>query len=218
MDVCWYQVCGQGIKDEKEVRVHVSKPGHVNFESMTIMCWNNRQGFVGYTPKEIHNMASSGRSVAIYRGLVYDVMDYVQFPPATRALSGQQAPQVDVNFMDSGVLDPFKFNSGSDIMKELDNLNVDSNVLSAQKVCLRNLFTTSKVDNRNSPNAYSQRTFYLPSWFSWSASLEGDPESQDTAIPSQATDLKRWRSRLVRVLHRKELRACSRVPRNRRRW
>jgi len=163
-------------------------------------------------------MASSGRSVAIYRGLVYDVTDYLQFPPATRAPSGQQAPQVDVNFMDSGVLDLFKFNSGSDITKDLDNLNVDSNVLSAQKVCLRNLFTTGKVDNCDSPNAYSRRTFYLPSRFSWSAPLEGDPKSQDAAIPSQATDLKRWQSRLVRVLHRKELRARSRVPCNCWRW
>ncbi|KAI9438359.1 glycosyltransferase family 2 protein [Lactarius indigo] len=121
------------------------------FESMTIMRWNNRRGFVGYTPKEIRNMANSGRSIGVYRGLVYDVTNYLQFPPATRAPYGQQAPQVNVNFMDGNVLDIFKYNSGHDISKALDNLNIDSNVLSAQKVCLRNLFTIGKVDNRNSP-------------------------------------------------------------------
>jgi chitin synthase len=118
---------------------------------MTIMRWNNRVGFVGYTPKEIRNMASSGRSVGIYRGLVYDVTNYLTYPPATRAPYGQQAPQVNVDFMDGNVLDLFKFNSGSDITKALDGLNIDSNDLSSQKVCLRNLFTIGAVDNRNSP-------------------------------------------------------------------
>lgn len=96
-------------------------------------------------------MATSGRSVGIYRGLVYDVTNYLQYPPAVRAPYGQQAPQVNTDFMDGGVMDIFKFNSGYDITKQLDNLNIDSNVLSAQKVCLRNLFTIGKVDNRNSP-------------------------------------------------------------------
>src|SRR5882762_4079813 len=34
------------------------------FESMTIMRWSNRVGYIGYTPKELKNMANSqGRSV-----------------------------------------------------------------------------------------------------------------------------------------------------------
>lgn len=121
------------------------------FESMTVMRWNNRRGFVGYTPKEVRNMAASGRSVGIYNGLVYDVTNYIQFPPATRAPTGEQAPPVNVNFMDSSVMDVFTYNSGRDITKALNNLNIDSGVLQAQKVCLRNLFTIGKVDNRNSP-------------------------------------------------------------------
>jgi chitin synthase len=121
------------------------------FETMTVMRWNNRRGFVGYTPKEIRNMAATGRSVGIYQGLVYDVTNYIQFPPATRAPTGEQAPPVSVNFMDGSVIDIFTYNSGRDITKALDNLNIDSDVLQAQKVCLRNLFTIGKVDNRNSP-------------------------------------------------------------------
>jgi ubiquitin thioesterase OTU1 len=31
MDVGWYQVCGQGLKGEKEAREHASETGHVKF-------------------------------------------------------------------------------------------------------------------------------------------------------------------------------------------
>ena len=103
------------------------------------MCWNNCRGFISYMPKKICNMASSGRSIGIYWGLVYNVMNYITYLPATRALYGQQAPQVNVDFMDGNVLNLFKFNSGSDITKQLDNLNIDSSDLSLQKVCLSNL-------------------------------------------------------------------------------
>ena len=51
--------------------------------------------------------------------------------------------------MDGNVLNLFKFNSGSDITKQLDNLNIDPSDL-LQKVCLWNLFTTDMVDNHNS--------------------------------------------------------------------
>jgi chitin synthase len=105
-------------------------------------------------------MASLGRSVGIYRGLVYNVTNYITYPPATRAPYGQQAPQVNVDFMDGNVLDLFKFNSGSVITKQLNNLNIDSSDLSSQKVCLRNLFTTGAVDNRNLPQ-YQFSTYIL---------------------------------------------------------
>ena len=103
------------------------------FESMTLMRWNFRVGFVGYTPKEVKQMANSGRSVAIYNGLVYDLTDYINFPPSVSAPSGFQAPSgVDVNYMDSSVLDVFKFNAGTDVTKQLDK-----DVLARQKTCLR---------------------------------------------------------------------------------
>jgi chitin synthase len=121
------------------------------FESMTQMRWNNRRGFVGYTPNELKNMANSGRSVGVHDGLVYDVTTYINNPPAIRAPPGQQAPPTDPNYMDGNVLDVFKFNSGQDVTKKLNSLNIDKNVLAWQKICLRNLFTIGKVDNRQSP-------------------------------------------------------------------
>ena len=119
---------------------------------MVVMRYTARRGFVGYTPKEIRNMASTGSAVAIYNGLIYDVSTYLSSPPAIRTPQGTQAPSgIDVNFMDSSVLDLFKFNAGSDITKQFDALKINRNVLDWQRTCLRNLFTIGKVDNRQSP-------------------------------------------------------------------
>ncbi|KAH9045953.1 glycosyltransferase family 2 protein [Lactarius hengduanensis] len=100
------------------------------FESMTIMRWNQPQGILSVTRQ---------RKFATW--LIPDDLS------VSRRLQGrpygQQAPQVNLNFMDGNVLDIFKYNSGHDISKALDNLNIDSNVLSAQK-----------VDNRNSPQCF----------------------------------------------------------------
>lgn len=115
------------------------------------MRWNNRVGFLGYTPKELKSKAAAGSSLGVYNGLVYDLTDYIAFPPIVKTPSGTQAPSgIDTDFMDSNVLDVFKFNPGQDITKKINNLNIDKDVLARQKVCLRNLFTIGKVDNRNS--------------------------------------------------------------------
>lgn len=121
------------------------------FESMVQMRWNYRMGFVGYTPKELKNMASDGKTVGIYNGLVYDLTGYTKNGPAVASPSGAVAPSVNAQFMHEAVIDIFQFNSGKDVTKELDSLNIDSDILARQKVCLRNLFTIGKVDNRNSP-------------------------------------------------------------------
>ncbi|KAF9001145.1 glycosyltransferase family 2 protein [Cyathus striatus] len=123
------------------------------FESMVQMRYSARVGFVGYTPKAIKSMAdSSGSSVAIYNGLVYDLTTYLTSPPAIRSPTGTQAPSnIDVNFMHGSVLDLFKLHAGKDITKDLNNLNIDRDTLERQKVCLRNLFLIGRVDNRQSP-------------------------------------------------------------------
>lgn len=118
------------------------------------MRWNNRRGFVGYTPKELKNMANNGKSVGVYNGIIYDVTSYINNGPAVRAPKDQQAPPMaptDIHFMDDSVLDVFKFNSGHDVTKQINSLRIGSDVLARQKVCLRNLFAIGKVDNRSSP-------------------------------------------------------------------
>ncbi|KAG9310142.1 glycosyltransferase family 2 protein [Chiua virens] len=122
------------------------------FESMTVMRWNNRVGYMGYTPGAISSMAGSGHSLGIYDGLIYDMTNYINYGPAVQGPSGQQAPGgVDAQFMDSSLVNLFKMNSGQDLTKMINNLNIDSGTLAAQKTCLRNLFLIGMVDNRNSP-------------------------------------------------------------------
>ncbi|KAI6143424.1 chitin synthase-domain-containing protein, partial [Pisolithus tinctorius] len=115
------------------------------FKSMTIMRWNNRVGYVGYTPSEIKDMANSGSSVGILDGLIYDLTTYLSYP----ACSGGG---VDTQFMSSTIVDLFKINSRQDFTKKFkDGLGLDSATLESQRTCLRNLFLIGAVDNRNSP-------------------------------------------------------------------
>ena len=53
--------------------------------------------------------------------------------------------------MSGDVLNLFQVHAGTDITRRLNSLNIDSDVLARQKVCLRNLFTIGKVDNCQSP-------------------------------------------------------------------
>lgn len=71
------------------------------------------------SPKKIQNMANTGNSVAIYSRLVYDVTAYLMSPPAIRMPQGtaQASSDTNVNFMDSSVLNLFKFNACQDITK-----------------------------------------------------------------------------------------------------
>ncbi|KAG1744846.1 glycosyltransferase family 2 protein [Suillus lakei] len=97
-------------------------------------------------------MANSGYSLGIYNGMIYDLTTYVNYGPAVQAPSGQQLPGgIDDQFMDTSVVDLFKINSGQDLTKQFDSLNLDSATLDRQRTCLRNLFLIGMVDNRNSP-------------------------------------------------------------------
>ncbi|KAF8625844.1 hypothetical protein AX17_006740 [Amanita inopinata Kibby_2008] len=121
------------------------------FERMVEMRYTARVGFLGYTRKEIRNMANTGRSVGVYNDLIYDVTPYLRTPPGRQGPPNTQPPMVDTEFMSGDVLDVFKFGAGGDVTKQLDNLRINRDVLARQKVCLRNLFLIGKVDNRDSP-------------------------------------------------------------------
>lgn len=129
------------------------------------MRYTARVGFLGYTKVEISNMASAGKSVGVYDGLIYDVTPYISTPPSLIAPPGYQAPaNTDTQFMDSSVIDVFKFNNGGDVTKSLNALvpnTISSDVLERQKVCLRNLFVIGKVDNRDSPQCLFSKYILL---------------------------------------------------------
>ncbi|KAI5986271.1 chitin synthase-domain-containing protein [Pisolithus orientalis] len=123
------------------------------FKSMMIMWWNNRIGYVRYTPLEIKDMANSGLSVRILDGLIYDLTTYLSYPPAVITPTSMQASGgIDTQFMSSTIIDLFKINSRQDFTKKFkDGLGLDSATLESQRMCLCNLFLISAVDNRNSP-------------------------------------------------------------------
>lgn len=129
------------------------------FEMMTELRWNNRVGFLGITPEGLSNMASNGRSVAVYNGLIYDVTPYLDNPPQLGRDKNHQAPNDDSEYMAQPVLDLFQTYAGQDITKKLNGLKIDKDTLARQKVCLRNLFTVGMMDNRNS--AACQFSTYL---------------------------------------------------------
>ncbi|KAG6333627.1 hypothetical protein ID866_5463 [Astraeus odoratus] len=133
------------------------------FESMTIMRWNNRVGYMGYTPSEIKSMANSGSSLGIYNGLIYDLTDYIKYPPAVLTPYGTQAGgSVDTQFMSSAIVDLFTYNSGQDLTKKINaGLGLDSDTLERQKTCLRNLFLIGAVDNRSSPQCLFSQDILL---------------------------------------------------------
>lgn len=112
-----------------------------------------RMGFMGFTKKDLNNMAKAGRAVAVYNGLVYEMSTYIaqgggglRAPENTRTNANRQ-------FMSDQVVDLFKYNAGQDITNLLDGLSgsIGSDVVRRQKTCLRNLFLIGKVDTRDSP-------------------------------------------------------------------
>ena len=121
---------------------------------MVQMRWNNRVGWMGYTTQDLHNMASKGSSVGVYEGIIYDLTDYIQSPPAIADLDNEVLPpDMDVNtqFMSQDIIDVFQYNTGQDVTKKINSLDIDPQVLTWQKTCLRNLFAIGRVDSRNSP-------------------------------------------------------------------
>ena len=58
---------------------------------MIVMRYTACVGFVGYTPGDVKSMVGTGRSVAIYNGLVYDVTTYLASPPAIMTSAGTRA-------------------------------------------------------------------------------------------------------------------------------
>jgi len=121
------------------------------FEQMTIMRYKYRVGFVGYTPGLLSDMASAGRTVAVYRNIVYELTNYVRFKTGIKVPTGTQAPTINQNIIHDDIVSLFQRNSGGDVTKKFDELNIDRNTMYRQRICMRNLFAIGKVDHRNAP-------------------------------------------------------------------
>ncbi|KAE8225588.1 hypothetical protein CF319_g1685 [Tilletia indica] len=134
------------------------------YESMWLMRSNYRVGFMGYTPDGIKDLVDDGRSVAIYRGGVYDVTDYVQQgnKGVIRAPDQMQAPpNTDPKFMDDAIISLITQRTGQDITNLFDGLRLPADVLQRQRICMRNLFFIGKTDSRNSSRCEFSRYLLL---------------------------------------------------------
>lgn len=134
------------------------------YESMVLMRSNFRVGFMGYTESGLNKLVADGRSVAIYRGEIYDLTDYISqgYRGALQAPAGQQAPaNTDTAFMSQPLVQLFSQNAGQDITVKLDALPLSDEVLQRQRVCLRNLYFIGKQDHRNSPQCLFSRYILL---------------------------------------------------------
>lgn len=123
------------------------------YEQMVIMRYNHRVGFVGYTDKQLDKMAGDSRNVAVINGSVYDMTPYISYDGGYVGHSDNESPPegIDTHFMHESIVQIFEQNSGQDVTKYIENLDIDPTVLARQKGCLRNLFYIGKVDKRNSP-------------------------------------------------------------------
>ncbi|CAO1629389.1 unnamed protein product [Parajaminaea phylloscopi] len=166
----WVQLSG-GNNTDANSQYHDFRSFHTEdarpdwyYQSMWLMRSNYRVGFMGYDSSGITDLLNDGRSVAIYRGGIYDVTDYVKQgnKGVVTAPVGTQAP-ADTNaaFMSSPIIDLIVQNPGKDITKQFDSLALSADVLQRQRVCLRNLFYIGKTDGRNSPRCKFSRYILL---------------------------------------------------------
>ncbi|KAI8147757.1 chitin synthase-domain-containing protein [Fennellomyces sp. T-0311] len=141
------------------------------FEQMVYMRKNYRLGFMGYDPDDILKQATNvvtvgdiqtHRQWAILHGDVYDLTYYLMGGRAPRAPKGvQPSSNVDINFMDNGIVQLFRQLAGTDISKHFDALPLDPALRSRQLVCLRNLFFVGKLDTRRSAQCQFSEYFLL---------------------------------------------------------
>ncbi|PWZ00150.1 putative Chs8-chitin synthase 8 [Testicularia cyperi] len=156
----WVQLSNENSTD-KNAQYHDFRSFHTQdarpdwyYETMWLLRAKYRRGFMGYTSDGIRDLLDDSRSVAIYRGGVYDVSDYVKQgnQGVLKAPDGfQAASDTNRKFMSDAVISLITQSPGKDITKQLDSLPLDADVLERQRVCLRNLYFIGKVDNRNSP-------------------------------------------------------------------
>ncbi|CCF51903.1 hypothetical protein NDA10_007234 [Ustilago hordei] len=156
----WVQLSNENSTD-KNAQYHDFRSFHIDdarpdwyYETMWLLRSNYRVGFMGYTSDGIRDILSEGRTVAIYRGDLYEITDYIKQgnQGVLKAPDGFQAPiNTNRKFMSDAIISLIAQNPGKDITKQLDSLPLDQDVLDRQRVCLRNLYFIGKIDHRNSP-------------------------------------------------------------------
>ncbi|KAI9829330.1 MAG: hypothetical protein M1819_006393 [Sarea resinae] len=122
------------------------------FEQMKYLRDNFKKGDIGYTPSYVKKLATKKQeTIGIIHGRVYDFTDYVKGGRRTQFPPGVKAHSVDTDFMDPLVVQLFQQQTGQDLSKDWDALELDPEAKARMQLCLDNLFFVGKTDTRNSP-------------------------------------------------------------------
>ncbi|GAA5809891.1 hypothetical protein MFLAVUS_003306 [Mucor flavus] len=117
-------------------------------------------GTMGYSPKEVHQKAVTPSDVsgvrtqrqwAILDGNIYDITQYILGGRRFDAPPGEpQPPKEEMFFLDNAIVSLFSQKAGQDITDNWNALPLSDEVKLRQRVCLRNLYFSGAVDQRNS--------------------------------------------------------------------
>ncbi|KAL5113990.1 hypothetical protein ACEQ8H_008137 [Pleosporales sp. CAS-2024a] len=134
------------------------------YEQQTFLKANYMKGRVGFSPQYLKTLADKGNSIAYMNNKVYDLTQYI---PGGREVKdpppgwGPSDIPPDTNFMDDSLVDIFRVQSGKDISKYWQGLNLDAGKKHNMQVCLDNLFYVGDLDTRNSAKCLFAKYFLL---------------------------------------------------------
>ena len=131
-------------------------------EQMIMLKANYKKGYIGYTPQYVKTLAGKQESIAILNDKIYDFTTYVRGGRRAQSPPGQSVPDnVNVDFMNSQVVDLFQQHAGKDVTKDWEQLDLDDPERSKMQLCLDNLFFVGVKDTRNSAKCLFARYILL---------------------------------------------------------
>ncbi|KKF93534.1 Chitin synthase 8 [Ceratocystis platani] len=124
------------------------------YEQMTMLRSRYYKGRVGYTPKTIKRLASSGRQIAYIGDDVFDFTEYNSGGGRTyQTGNGEDVPEdalTQTRFMSDKVLSIFSSAAGGDVGEYWDQISLSATDKANQWTCMKNLFYVGALDSRNS--------------------------------------------------------------------
>jgi chitin synthase len=123
------------------------------FEQMKMLRGNFMKGRIGYTPSYVRKLAEEeNQRIAIINDRVYDMTTYLTGRPKLLAPPGEPEP-TDLSlasYMEPSVETLFRINSGQDVTRFWNSLNLNDAAKERMRICLDNLFYVGDVDTRSS--------------------------------------------------------------------
>jgi chitin synthase len=137
-------------------------------EQLQVFKSNYLKGRVGFTPKTVAKLAKNDKGerqqIVIMDNRVYDMTSYFKGGRKMPPKNGETEPIKDVgqtDFMEKAVTELFNRQSGEDITKYWESMNLSLEAKERMRVCLNNLFYVGDVDTRSSVRCKFAEYFIL---------------------------------------------------------